>query len=267
MKNRWIIFGDDGGEVIKGAEPVQEPIRMEAPVVLPLHIPMHYWKLVDGQIVEMNDEEKKKSDELVNNSYTLHNITKLIKKPEVHCEEPIKESNEEVKKQLEYLEQLIDKNKAQVYKDLQHRLVSLRNILSDEIKNLDAGSEAFVRAKIELVVKEFESRDEKIQYLSKQTNTELPKLIQDGLEQIKNSSPSYKDLDNRQELMKDLVDKSLNQIEACKKQIKELQEDDKKPKIEKFYIINNFGKKEFLQIAGVSSIVYLVLHFLSYYIK
>lgn len=65
MKDRYVIFGQTGAHFIKGEyQPKDGESFLKNPIKLPKY-PLHYWKLVDNQIVEMNDEEKHISDQLI----------------------------------------------------------------------------------------------------------------------------------------------------------------------------------------------------------
>lgn len=249
MKQRWVIFGDWGGEVVKGFEP-QDEVYIKAPEKLPYEIPMHYWKLNNGKIEEMNEEEKKKSDELCKSVNSIYVPPQNIPKIDA-SQMNIVTSN--VKPEPLIINNFNEDN----------------YYMKDEIDNRiePLASHDFVIGKVHQIVDELNKRDEQLKNLALVVQQQVPRLIQDGLEQVKNSSPSYKDLEKVSNVILDKMEPSKKEIESLKKEVKDLKEVDRTPKIEKFYIINDFAKKEYIQIALVSGGVYLLMQFLSYLIK
>lgn len=258
MKQRWIVFTDKGGTILKGQKP--EGLVIEVPEVLPHHIPMEYWKLVDGKIVEMSDEEKALSDQSVNPVSQL-NVSKMV-----HFSKPSGSFKEEHAS-------LIQANSHDISATNENLLG-----IETEIEALQNDVDVVYDNQNTLALKcgSLESRIDKFTQEAISLKSDILS-VQESLQKNKVAAFSrYKDLEEKLKGHEKFTSDSLLDVhtlhemdvkdleESLKQEVTFIHETFSVPKIEHFHhtYIHKFGIKQYLQIASASALVFLALHLL-----
>lgn len=261
MKTRWITFHEWGGEVVKGEEP-KEGSYIPSPKILPTNIPMEHWKLVDGAIVEMTDEEKVVSDaicagvpESVKNALVqepeekIHPVyTDILGMPEI-TEQPL---------------EVIDID--EIIEELENKIYLNREVCINQIEQieerLNKGDDKFKSIKVQL----YECKDQICNDAS-DMQTRLDKdmaVLNDSYNSIIESDTDY--ILDHEKIHNNMMQHIKEQAQIIEQQKQFIAQNDARlcelerhPKVEKFFIVNNFSTKEYAQILLTSGLLYIVL--------
>lgn len=235
MKNRWITFHTWGAEIIKGEQPKNIPF-IKMPENPPYNIPMHYWKLEKGEIIEMSKEEKKLSELACKNEASINKENNneekfnIIHKRFNVLDEAFKNNTEEI--DIIYDNQTI----------IAHKFQTLENRITKYTEDLLA------------LKKHLLSLEEDIDNLEISTTLEseqLTKELKDHQAFVHNSILEFDNLN--QQATDELEDR-------IKKDLLLIHEKYSIPKTENFKY--RFKIKEYMQIIGLSGILYCILHML-----
>lgn len=258
MKQRYVTFHEWGAEIIKGDEP-KEGAYIPVPTVLPYVIPMEYWKLEDGFIREMNDEEKVISDKACAELPPPRTRPDQVPQSEViDVDELIGRIQSDYMQQLAILGEEKDAQIANLKANLDSQIEqsdARNNNIMHHIQGIDDGEKSILDlmgAQDQENIKKFSDLNYLVNSLE-QNNDKLHQLLEADIKQF------HKNLDDVEGFSNARDQKNEQKANELDHRIEILE---KNPKIEKFYIINNFHLKEYLQIAATSAVIACLLHFL-----
>lgn len=272
MKQRWILFTDKGAQIVKGEKPEG---AIEVPQYLPLNIPMEFWKLQDGKIVEKSEEEKAKFKQAtLNFSSPIYNPDAKSK----DLEDKLKDLSSKTENLHSFYNNKSHKD-TEKFEVIANRFLGIDEALNSSMEEIDIiyDNQTTLAGKLDSMEYRMDKYIQDLLSLKSELLTleeDLDHLEIDGA--LKNEE-TVKQINELSEKLREHeiytserlleIDKSnLELIEDLKKDTKEalkfVHETFSVPKIEHIHHINKFKYKEYLKIALTSSIVYCLLHLL-----
>lgn len=257
-KQRYIVFHEYGGEIIKGEEP-KEGSYIKAPPTLPTYIPMHYWKLQDGIICEMNPEEKQISDAACAEKPVPQ------ERPEIQIAPSMKQI-ESIEQEVIHVDEIVEEFKNNITNAIspildEHagQLKYLKTNHDKDIEHLEYRISK-VSEKLKAEIQQAESRNNNMMHHIKDADESRDGIIKLMGTLEDSHTEKYQEIDNKfNEQSNEINDAILNAELIQSEHHDRLEKLEKYPKVEKFYIINNFHIKEYAQIIVTSTVISLII--------